>query len=82
MKVKSLSRVRLSATPWTAAHQALLSIRVSRGVVSIKKPTKDGETCRRPAAAQGTSDPEPGGGERRKRGHWYRTSSRRERGAV
>ena len=22
MKVKSLSRVRLSATPWTAAHQA------------------------------------------------------------
>ena len=26
MKVKSLSRVRLFATPWTAAHQAPLSI--------------------------------------------------------
>ena len=26
MKVKSFSRVRLFATPWTAAHQALLSM--------------------------------------------------------
>ena len=26
MKVKSLSRVRLLATPWTAAHQAPLSL--------------------------------------------------------
>ena len=30
MKVKSLSRVRLLATPWTAAHQALLSMGLSR----------------------------------------------------
>ena len=28
--VQSLSRVRLSATPWTAAHQASLSMRFSR----------------------------------------------------
>ena len=30
MKVKSLSRVRLFATPWTAAHQALPSMGFSR----------------------------------------------------
>ena len=30
MKVKSLSRVRLLATPWTAAHQALPSMGFSR----------------------------------------------------
>ena len=30
MKVKSLSRVRLFATPWTVAYQALPSIRFSR----------------------------------------------------
>ena len=30
MKVKSLSRVRLLATPWTAAYQALPSMRFSR----------------------------------------------------
>ena len=30
MKVKSLSRVRLSATPWTAAYQALPSMEFSR----------------------------------------------------
>ena len=30
MKVKSLSRVRLLATPWTAAYQALLSMGFSR----------------------------------------------------
>ena len=30
MKVKSLSRVRLLATPWTAAHQASLSMGFSR----------------------------------------------------
>ena len=30
VKVKSLSRVRLSATPWTAAHQAPLSMGFSR----------------------------------------------------
>ena len=30
MKVKSLSRVQLLATPWTAAHQALLSMGFSR----------------------------------------------------
>ena len=30
MKVKSLSRVRLFATPWTVAHQALLSMGFSR----------------------------------------------------
>ena len=30
MKVKSLSRVRLFATPWTVAHQAPPSMRVSR----------------------------------------------------
>ena len=30
MKVKSLSRVRLFATPWTAAYQAPLSMGLSR----------------------------------------------------
>ena len=30
MKVKSLSHVRLLVTPWTAAHQALPSMRFSR----------------------------------------------------
>ena len=30
MKVKSLSRVRLFATPWTAAYQAPLPMGVSR----------------------------------------------------
>ena len=30
MKVKSLSRVRLCATPWTAAHKAPLSMGFSR----------------------------------------------------
>ena len=30
MKVKSLSRVRLLATPWTAAHQSLPSMGFSR----------------------------------------------------
>ena len=30
MKVKSLSRVRLLATPWTAAHQGPLPMRFSR----------------------------------------------------
>ena len=30
MKVKSLSRVRLLAIPWTAAHQAPLSMGFSR----------------------------------------------------
>ena len=30
LKVKTLSRVRLLATPWTAAHQAPLSMRFSR----------------------------------------------------
>ena len=30
MKVKSLSRVRLLATPWTAAYQAPLSMGFSR----------------------------------------------------
>ena len=30
VKVKSLNRVRLFATPWTAAHQAPLSIGLSR----------------------------------------------------
>ena len=30
MRVKSLSRVRLPATPWTAAHQAPLSMGFSR----------------------------------------------------
>ena len=30
LKVKSLSRVRLSATPWTVAHQVPLSLGFSR----------------------------------------------------
>ena len=30
VKVKSLSRVQLLATPWTAAHQAPLSMECSR----------------------------------------------------
>ena len=35
MKVKSLSRVRLFATPWTAAHQASLSITNSWSLLRI-----------------------------------------------
>ena len=43
MKVKSLSHVRLLATPWTAAHQAPLSIGFSRqeywSAVPLPSPT-------------------------------------------
>ena len=35
MKVKSLSRVRLPLTPWTAAHQASLSINNSRSLPKL-----------------------------------------------
>ena len=34
--VQLLSRVRLFATPWTAAHQASLSITNSRGLLKLK----------------------------------------------
>ena len=34
--VQSLSRVRLLATPWTAAHQASLSITSSRSLLKLK----------------------------------------------
>ena len=34
--VQSLSRVQLSATPWTAAHQASLSITNSRSLLKLK----------------------------------------------
>ena len=37
--VQSLSRVRLLSTPWTAAHQASLSITNSRGVYSNSCPS-------------------------------------------
>ena len=33
--VQSLSRVRLFATPWTAAHQASLSITISRSLLKL-----------------------------------------------
>ena len=35
VKVKSLSRVRLVATPWTAAYQALQSMRFSEDLAAI-----------------------------------------------
>ena len=38
VKVKSLSRVRLLATPWTAAYQALLSMGFSRQEYSSGVP--------------------------------------------
>ena len=47
VKVKSLSRVRLFATPWTAAYQAPLSMRFSRqeywSGVPLPSPTLDSE---------------------------------------
>ena len=45
MKVKSLSRVRPSATPWTAAHQAPPSMGFSRQEYwsGVPLPTLDGE---------------------------------------
>ena len=33
--VQSLSRIRLFATPWTAAHQASLSITISRNLPKL-----------------------------------------------
>ena len=33
--VQSLSRVRLSATPWAAAHQASLSFTISRSLLRL-----------------------------------------------
>ena len=46
VKVKSLSRVRLLATPWTAAHQVPLSIGFSRqehwGGVPLPSPSGSG----------------------------------------
>ena len=49
MKVKSLSRVRLLATPWTAAHQALLSMGLSRqecwSGVPLPSPIVDATCC-------------------------------------
>ena len=38
VKVKSLCRVRLLATPWTAAHQAPLSMGFSRKGVPLPSP--------------------------------------------
>ena len=50
VKVKSLSRVQLFATPWTAAYQAPLSMGVSRqeyrsGVHSSLIPNKTQDLC-------------------------------------
>ena len=44
MKVKSLSRVRLLATPWTAAHQAPPSMGFSRQEYwsGVPSPSPDG----------------------------------------
>ena len=36
VKVKSLSRVRLFATPWTAAHQAFLFFTISQSLLKLK----------------------------------------------
>ena len=52
VKVKSLSRVRLFATPWTAAHQASLSMGFSRqehwsGAISGEESACQCRTCRR-----------------------------------
>ena len=57
MKVKSLSRVRLFATPWTAAYQALLSMGFSRqeywsGVPLLSLPDR----------MRDTQNPRPGAG--------------------
>ena len=50
MKVKLLSRVRLLATPWTAAHQAPLSMppHASRNqfpFLATKNPDEKGSYC-------------------------------------
>ena len=45
VKVKSLSRVRLLATPWTAAHQALPSMRFSRQEYWSGVPLPSPYTC-------------------------------------
>ena len=41
--VQSLGRVRLSATPWTAARQALLSITNSRSLLRLTSIQLDGD---------------------------------------
>ena len=41
--VKSLSRVRLFAAPWTAAHQASLSITNSQSSLKLQEIVKDRE---------------------------------------
>ena len=45
MKLKSLSHIQLSATPWTVAYQAPLSIGVSRqeycSVVPLPSPSEE-----------------------------------------
>ena len=48
VKVKSLSRVRLSATPWTAAYQAPLSMGVARQEYwsGLPLPTPDSHATR------------------------------------
>ena len=58
VKVKSLSRVRLSATPWTAAYQAPLSMGFSRqqywSGVTLPSPTGqlvDTKHCHGPQSA-------------------------------
>ena len=49
VKVKSLSRVRLFATPWTAAHQAPLSLGFSRqeywSGLPFPSPTRESEVA-------------------------------------
>ena len=49
--VQSLSRFRLSATPWTASHQASLSITISRSLlrltpIELVTPSKHLILCR------------------------------------
>ena len=57
MKVKSLSRVRLFATPWTAAHQAPPSMGFARqeywSGVPMPSPKLDGSKAKNPATNEG-----------------------------
>ena len=65
MKVKLLSRVRLLATPWTAAYQAPLSMGFSRqkywsGVLVVRKPANAGDI--KDEGSIPGSERSPGGG--------------------
>ena len=64
MKVKSLSRVQLFATPWTAAHQAPPSMGFARqeywSGVPMPSPKLDGSKAKNPATNEGDLGSIPG----------------------